>query len=172
MIEEILDIASASSDRIRNLQFDTLPYLKEVPAAMTQFSNLHTLSFYDTGIAKLPYGSMVFNASNSYVNFLNNKHLVEIEPNAILTVGTIEHLQISFGNNGLTTIDEKVFEPMLNYTKSISIFEDGVKCESCSLAWLIRDNRQYLDIIYGECTTFGLLKMRLEEVNPETMKDC
>ena len=49
---------------------------------------------------------------------------------------------------------------------------EGVKCESCSQAWLIRDNRQYFDIIEAACTTSDGVLMSLEDVDPKIMKDC
>ena len=100
MAEEILDIASASSDRTSDLFLESLRYLWKVPTAISQFHKLESLVLADTDIVKLPYGSMVFNASNSRVHIVENIHLVEIEPGAILIGKKLDHsLTTHSGNN-------------------------------------------------------------------------
>ena len=53
----------------------------------------------------------------------------------------------------------------------IVVSQDPIACD-CGLAWILRDNRQYLDNVIGDCYDVNGQVIDIGSVDPTLLKDC
>lgn len=176
ILEEILEIVALSASRnVVEISLRFLPKVQKVPEAIQRFTSIHWFNLYSSdGIQILPSGSMVF--SSNYVNEINicyNPNLEAIEPGAFqgdFSSGLI----IVLRENNLKTFDGAVFNPLLSDSMvSVIVKGNPIACD-CNLAWIIRDNPQYiLDArVLGDCYDDNGQTVDFENVDPAILKNC
>ena len=77
-------------------------------------------------------------------------------------------------NNGEIDQEETIFYSEILYAFVVFFFcySDPFLCSSCSLAWIIRDNRHYLPRISGDCINENGQSINFYFVDPDTLKNC
>lgn len=174
MLDEILQIiASSASQNVVEINLRFLPKVKKAPGALQRFPNIHWFNFnFNDGLNKLPFGAVNFSSDSvNEINCYNNPNLEEIELGAFqgdFSNGIIFVLR----ENSLKRFDEAVFRPMLsNSSTSVIVTGNPIACD-CSLAWILRDNRQYLNQVIGDCRHSDGKTSEFTEIDPTMLKDC
>jgi len=174
ILEEILEVVIPSaSNRVVEIMLLYLQNVTKVPRAIQQFTSLRTFGInFIEGLEILPSGSLTFSSNNlTELAFFGNPNLEVIEEGAFQ--GNFNDTNIVLMGNNLNKFDEAVFKPLLSdSTASIIVAGGPISCVSCSLAWIVRDNRQYLPRIYGICYELDGTSTDFQYVDYSILKDC
>jgi len=174
ILAEIIEIvASTAGDRVHKLAFFRIPKLTKVPRAVRKLRYLNFVSFDQNEALKiLTSGSLSVSARMApNVYFTYNPDLYQIERGTFQ--GNLNGSFIGLWQNNLNRIDEAIFKPLLSgSTAEIDLSENPFVCNSCSLAWLIRDNRQYLPRIHAECKDSNGITIDIADADPTLLSDC
>jgi len=174
IFNEILEIvASAASHRVSTINIKQIPKLTKFPEAIRQFLNLNNVGLIMLhGIKRISHGSINFPIkSPTEFYFIYSENLSVIEPGAFQ--GFFNGSVMSLSLTNLNTFDEVVFKPLLSGSiVEIEFRYNPIECTSCSLAWIIRDNRQFLPRLSADCRDFDGEYIDFENVDPELLRDC
>jgi len=174
ILEEILEmVADSASHKVRLISLFSVPRMKTVPKAVQRFDHLRVLSLdLNDGLKVLRSGSFVFPSNSPPLMYsTRNPNLKAIQPGAFQ--GNFNGTFIGLWNNNIKKLDEAVFKPLLaGSTAEIDIYDNPFVCKSCSLAWLIRDRRQYLPRIRASCIDGNGKQINIGDADPGILRGC
>jgi len=174
MLTKIVDIvAKSASQNVWRIEMENFQKVTKVPKSLRRFTNLQHLRFKRIGGMKvLPSGSITVSADFlGHIYCSDNPNLKVIKRGAFQ--GNFNGTNIHLSNNDLSDFDEAVFKPLMaDSTARIEIETNPIMCQSCSLAWVIRHNRQYLPRITGDCSDENGNRINFNDVDPSTLENC
>jgi len=173
MTDDIMNEILAASSSVKMLSLLNIPKLTRIPEAVRQLPDVEWLILMGFDEMKsLARGSVAFSDQIPFlIGIYFNAKLEVIEPGAFQ--GDFNSTLIDLHGNNLKTFDEAVFKPLLSdSTAQISVNYNPIVCDSCSWAWLIRDNRQYLSRITATCTDSNGGVIDINNIDPTLFTNC
>jgi len=173
-LAKIVDIVAASAGQsVWRIEIENLQRVKKMPQSLQKFTDLQHLNFKRIGgLETLPYGSVASSSDTLFHIYCDhNSNLKAISPGAFQ--GNFNTTTIHLSDNNLHHFEEAVFKPLMSDSAAkIEINGNPIKCHSCKLAWIIRDNRQFLSRVTGDCTDINGSRINFDDVDPITLKHC
>jgi len=150
-----------------------------VPSIVGSFTNL--TEFYMVGFNLTVLKSGSFGPSNPRTITIEPCGLEIIEPGAFQ--GDFGDVTLKMHCYNVGTFDQSVFEPVLRsmyqYGSGFIDYDHGFRNCDCRLAWLLRDNRQYLPHVRGFCFAGCPIPQYctdpwspIEQFDPEKLVNC
>jgi len=172
LLAEILAIVvDSASCNLREIGLMSLPQVAKVPELLVNFTSLETLYLEAMDNLKiLPSASVALPSSLSDITIVFNHNLEVIEGQAFQ--GDLNGTDINLSFNNLRKFDEAIFKPILSdSTATIQFFYNPISCD-CDLAWILRDNREYLNRVTGFCNDENGKRIDFIDVDVSTLNNC
>jgi Leucine-rich repeat (LRR) protein len=140
-----------------------------IPAEVARFNNLVYLSASNNAISYLPTGTLNISSPMLYLGLQANQ-METIAPGAF--AGNYGLTRLGLQANSVYSFSAGVFKDVLTTMASgegsINLGGNPISCD-CSLAWLIRDNRQLLPSLEQAVCSNGL---DVATLNPLIFQNC